>query len=206
MLLSQPAIKTQERLEVMGRELNRLRTLIEDLLNLSRLDLQQFRYNPALKSLNEIIRVLVNDRRTLAEEHQLRLSMELMESIPSIQLDEGLIVQAISNLLTNALNYTPAGGEVTIRTMDEKKDGNHWVGFSVEDTGPGIAPGEREYLFNRFFRGKAGQSSGAPGTGLGLAIVKQVVDMHGGKIEVPEPKGRGAIFRIWLPAKKQETH
>ena len=76
----------------------------------------------------------------------------------------------------------------------------NWVGFSVEDTGPGIGEDERDRLFERFFRGKASRSSGTPGTGLGLAIVKQVLDRHGGKIEVPvSSPGKGAIFQVWLP-------
>jgi len=94
---------------------------------------------------------------------------------------------------------------VHVRTMLDSRDGREWIGFSVEDTGPGIAAEEREHMFERFYRGKAGHTSGAPGTGLGLAIVKQVVDRHAGRIEVPEIEGRGAIFRVWLPVNGKET-
>jgi signal transduction histidine kinase len=205
MLRAQPSVKTQERLDVIGRELQRLRTLIEDLLNLSRLDLRQVHFNPTLHDLNNIIRSLVEDRRSLAEEHRLTLSTNLQPDLAPVFMDDVLIVQAFSNLLTNALNYTPTGGEVLVETLSETKDGQRWVGFSVKDTGPGIASEDRQHLFERFYRGKAGHSSGAPGTGLGLAIVKQVIDQHGGWIEVPEVAGRGAIFRIWLPADKKET-
>ncbi len=202
MLRAQPSVKTQERLDVIGRELQRLRNLIEDLLNLSRLDLRQVHFNPTRQDLNKIIRSLVEDRRSLAEEHRLTLSTKLQPDLEPVFVDDVLIVQAFSNLLTNALNYTPVGGEVLVETLSETRDGQHWVGFSVKDTGPGIASEDRQHLFERFYRGKAGHSSGAPGTGLGLAIVKQVIDQHGGRIEVPDVAGRGAIFRIWLPAEK----
>ncbi|MBI4732582.1 MAG: GAF domain-containing protein [Chloroflexi bacterium] len=205
MLRAQPSVKTQERLDVIGRELQRLRSLIENLLNLSRLDLRQVHFIPMFHDINNIIRSLVEDRRSLAEERRLNLSVDLQSDMQPVSVDEAMIVQAVSNLLTNALNYTPSGGEVRVRTMSVVKDGEHWVGFAVEDTGPGIAEEDRQHLFERFYRGKAGHTSGAPGTGLGLAIVKQVVDRHGGRIEVPEVSGQGAVFEVWLPADKKET-
>lgn len=206
MLRAQPTVKTQERLDVIGRELQRLRNQIENLLDLSRLDLGRVHFNPAERDLNSVIRPLVEDRRSLAEERQLALVAEFQPDLPVASFDEDLLVQAVSNLLTNALNYTPPGGQVWVRTMYTMDGSNCWAGFSVEDSGPGIAEEERTHLFERFYRGRAGHSSAASGTGLGLAIVKQVVDLHGGRIEVPKAVGgRGAVFRIWLPAKIKET-
>lgn len=206
MLRAQPAIKTQERLDVINRELQRLRILIEDLLNLSRLDLGQVHFNPVERDLNDVVRSLAEDRRPLAEERRLTLTVELQPVLLTVMIDEALMVQVVSNLVTNALNYTPAGGRVWVRTMYTLENEKCWVGLSVEDTGPGISAEERERLFQRFFRGKAGRASTLPGTGLGLAIVKQVMDLHQGRIEVPpSPPGRGAIFRVWLPANKKET-
>lgn len=206
MLRAQPTVKTQERLDVIGRELQRLRSLIENLLNLSRLDLGQIHFNPAEHDLNSVIRPIVEDRRSLAEERRLTLAAEFQPNLPAVSFDEALLVQVVSNLLTNALNYTPPGGRVWVRTMYTVDGDQYWVGFSVEDTGPGIADEERERLFERFYRGKVGHTSGASGTGLGLAIVKQVVDRHAGRIEVPKSApGKGAIFRVWLPAQKKET-
>lgn len=206
MLRAQPAIKTQERLDVINRELQRLRTLIEDLLNLSRLDLGQVHFNPVERDLNDVVRSLAEDRRPLAEERKLTLTVELQPGLPTVVIDEALMVQVVSNLVTNALNYTPAGGQVWVRTMYTLENEKRWVGLSVEDTGPGISAEDRERLFQRFFRGKAGHASTLPGTGLGLAIVKQVVDLHHGRIEVPpSPPGRGAIFLVWLPEKEKET-
>jgi signal transduction histidine kinase len=132
--------------------------------------------------------------------------VEFRPDLPPVSFDEALMVQVVSNLLTNALNYTPPGGQVWVRTMYTLDGDKSWVGFSVEDTGPGVADEERDHLFERFYRGKAGHSSGASGTGLGLAIVKQVLDRHGGRIDVPKAApGHGAIFRVWLPVKEKET-
>ena len=110
----------------------------------------------------------------------------------------------LSILLTNAINYTPTGGQVTIKTQSTQLDGKPYAGFSVSDTGSGIPPYEIPHLFERFFRGKVGRDSGAPGTGLGLAIAKEIVQRHNGKIELAEQKENsiGTTFQIWLPSEE----
>jgi PAS domain S-box-containing protein len=205
MLNAHPAEKTKERLGVIGRELQRLRALIENLLNLSRLDLGQATFNPRPRDLNQLIQNLVDDRRVLAEERNLTLKEELDPSLPAVWLDEAMIVQAVSNLLTNALNYTPKGGQVYMRTkiMDGQPDKPRVV-FSIQDTGPGINEADLPHLFERFYRGKAGHETGTPGTGLGLVIVKQVVEKHHGRIEVENTAdGHGAVFTVWLPVEQE---
>jgi signal transduction histidine kinase len=208
MLKAQPNIKSAERLEVIGRELQRLRTLIEELLNLSRFDLGQVRPRFIPCDLNALIQTLMDDRRSLAEERGLTLNTILQSNLESVWMDEPTITQAVSNLLTNAMNYTPRGGKIIVETMTKFLGEERWVGFRVQDTGRGIDDHEKPHLFERFFRGKAGHDSGAPGTGLGLAIVKQVVEIHHGKIDVEKGKsGSGAMFTVWLPGKQpQETN
>jgi signal transduction histidine kinase len=208
MLRAQPTTKTEERLDVIGRELQRLRSLIEDLLNLSRLDLGHVTFRPVSSDLNKLIQTLVNDRQALSKERSLTLTSELQSDLGLIVLDEPTMVQAVSNLLTNALNYTPAGGQVLIKTIVSQEDGNPWAGFSVEDTGLGISAEDLPHLFERFYRGGAARQSAAPGTGLGLAIVKQVVDRHHGRIDVQNGvNGKGTKFTVWLPVKQpQETN
>jgi PAS domain S-box-containing protein len=205
MLQANPEVKTQERLDVIGREIHRLRVLIEDMLKLSRLDTGQVAFRPMPQDLNKIIRTLVNDRKTIAEERNLSLILKLQHGVPITWLDEVMIVQVLSNLLTNALNYTPAGGQVHISTRRvEDHAGKVWSVFSVEDTGPGISQEDLPHLFDRFYRGMAGHVAGVPGTGLGLAIVKQLVDRHHGRIEVGNvPDGHGAIFTVWLPVDQE---
>ena len=200
LLRAQPAIKTEERLDVIGRELQRLRNLIEDLLNLSRLDQGQISIRLAEKDINQVIQTLVNDRRALAVDKGLVLSTQLSDNLGLVSFDEPTMMQAISNLLTNAMNYTPVGGKVLVRTYREDGVDQDWACFSVEDTGPGISPDDLPHLFERFYRGKVGQQAGTPGTGLGLAIVKQVVDFHGGQIEISKGAGDcGALFTVRIP-------
>jgi PAS domain S-box-containing protein len=208
MLRSQPKVKSEERLDVIGRELQRLRTLIEELLNLSRFDLGQVKPKFVRFDLNSLVQTLINDRRSLTEDRGLTLILNLQPDLELVWLDEQAISQAIANLLTNAMNYTPRGGKVTAATLKENINGDTWVGFRIQDTGDGIDAQDLPHLFERFYRGKAGHNSGAPGTGLGLAIVKQVVDLHQGRIEVENCTGeKGAVFTIWLPLKKeQETN
>jgi signal transduction histidine kinase len=206
-LRSNPGVKAEQRLDVIGRELQRLRSIIEELLNVSRLDQGQVAFFPRLHDLNEIVRTLVDDRRALAEERGLILLADLHPGLPRAWLDEQLTLQAVSNLLTNALNYTPAGGEVRVRTLAGEGDSaSQWIGLRVEDTGPGISAEDLPHLFERFYRGRAGHDSRTPGTGLGLAIVKQVVERHGGRIEVGGgAEGRGSVFTCWLPVEQTGT-
>jgi signal transduction histidine kinase len=84
------------------------------------------------------------------------------------------------------------------------RDGGAWVGITVKDTGPGIDPAEQPYVFDRFYRGKAGWESGKPGTGLGLAIAREIAEQHSGLIEVTSEgvPGGGATFSIWLPVEE----
>lgn len=183
------------------RETNRLAHLIEDLLYLSRLDQGRTPFNPTSLDLNHLAEEYVADRTLMAAERKLTLSLEEDGSLPLALADAKMTSQLLSILLTNALNYTPAGGSVTIRTLAAIDNDKTWVGFSVSDTGPGISRDDQKRLFERFFRGKAGRDSTAPGTGLGLSIAYEIVHRHGGRIEVESGgvPGQGTTFFIWLP-------
>jgi signal transduction histidine kinase/putative methionine-R-sulfoxide reductase with GAF domain len=198
-------IKQPERLDyhlaVVRRETDRLEALIEDLLNLSRLDQERAAFDLIAVDLNHLCREYVADRLPLAATKNLTLTYSEAPDVPVIQGDDRLLGQVLSILLTNALNYTPAGGTVTVETAKRQNSVHRWVGFTVSDTGPGIQPDEQEKLFTRFFRGEAGRKSGAPGTGLGLAIADEIVRRHKGTIEIESSgvPGEGARFIVWLP-------
>lgn len=191
-------------LDRLNRETNRLEHIIEDLLQLSRMDQGSTQLNLVPTDFNKLARQFVTDRKPLAEERGLKLIFKPRSRLPVVYCDEMLLGQALSSLMTNALNYTPAGGQVEIRVRTRQVNTIQWAGLSVQDTGPGVPPGEMSRLFQRFFRGKVGQESGAHGTGLGLAIAKQIVEWHGGEIEVASKGiiGAGATFTIWLPVEK----
>jgi signal transduction histidine kinase len=186
---------------VLRREVDRFENLIEGLLTLSRLDQgrQQFKFEPV--DLPELLAEFVADREALAETEGITLSLEPGEMVASIEGDRRLLEQVLSILTTNALAYTPAGGQITVSVLQRDVDGRLWAGFSVCDTGLGISADEIERLFERFFRGTAGHGSQVSGTGLGLSIAKEIVDRHKGQIEVHSDgqPGKGSTFTVWLP-------
>lgn len=197
-LLDRNPAKRAEYMERIRRETDRLDRTVKDLLQLSRIDQGQDVFLPVPIDLNDTLRAFAIDRRPLAEDKHITLNLNLIEDLPPVSADEGLIGQTISILLTNAINYTPANGEITLSTH---RRAGEWAGFSIRDTGMGINEEDRENLFKRFFRGQAAIESGVHGTGLGLALVKEIIDRHRGKIEMESSgvPGEGTTFTIWLP-------
>ncbi|MGA9191223.1 MAG: GAF domain-containing protein [Anaerolineales bacterium] len=185
-------------IETLNRETERLVTLIEDLLSISRLDAGTSPPELVRMDLNEMSRALVADRSKLFSERGLSLQLRLEASSAEVMADENLIAQVIGNLLTNAMHYTPSGGTVTLRT--EYSESGDWITLSVSDTGVGILPEEKAHLFDRFFRGSASREMKNPGTGLGLAISHEIVDRHQGRIDVESTLGEGSTFKVRLPA------
>ena len=185
-------------LQTIQRESDRLQDLIEDLLHVSRLDLGKIQ--PEIKSvdLNKLVRTLADDRRMLFAKSDLDLRLELDGDLAPVRADPKLLEQVVTNLLSNALNYTPAG-HVTLRTAQARADGASWATVAVIDTGLGIAPAERDNLFERFYRGAASQTTRVPGTGLGLAISQEIMALHHGQITCDTTLGEGSTFTLWLP-------
>jgi two-component system sensor histidine kinase VicK len=196
--------ETDKYLATLNRETDRLHHIIEDVLRLSRLDQGRLQPNITIVDLNELTARYVADRTPLAESHGLTIELLQQSDIPSTQADEGLLGQVLSILLTNAINYTPNGGKIGVCTQTSRLGTKQAIRFSVSDTGPGIPPEEQAYLFQRFFRGTAGRGSGRPGTGLGLAIAKEIVELHGGQIELESEgvSGHGSTFHVWIPVQE----
>ncbi len=197
--------RSETYLITLQRETRRLEDLIEGLLMLSRLDQERVQLTLAPVDLNALAQAYVTDRAPLADSRELKLSFQPTPDLPPARADEKLIGQVLSVLLTNAFNYTPGGGAVIVSTLvaDAAADGTpKQVGLSVVDNGLGIPQEEHSRMFERFFRGKAGRDSNISGTGLGLAIAREIVDRHGGRIEVESSgvPGSGAAFTVWLPA------
>lgn len=184
------------------REVDRLGALIDDLLRLSRLDQGRVHLEITDVDLNTVAKEYVDDRTPFAESQELSLKFEEQPDLQSVQADQGLIGQVLSVLLTNAINYTPAGGQVIVKVHADWHEGEYRTGFSVSDNGPGISEKDMSHLFERFYRGSVGRDSGSPGTGLGLSIAHEIVELHGGQIEVESEgiPGKGTTFTVWLPS------
>ncbi len=191
----------EKHLTVLERETSRLEHIVDDLLNLSRLDQGRTNFTPQLIDLNPIAQNLVFDRQLQAETKSLTLSFSGASELPKVLGDEGLFEQALSILLTNALNYTPVGGQVSVRTRIA--DQNRVI-VEVEDTGTGIPEEEQAYLFTRFFRGTRGRESGTAGTGLGLSIAQEIIERMQGSIDVESTVGVGSLFRLSMPIPSQD--
>jgi PAS domain S-box-containing protein len=188
-------------LAALHREAERLRQMIEDLLDISRLDRETTPIELAAIDLHQLLASLVADRATLAVERGLTLEYLPTAESPLALAEASMLTQVVSNLLTNALNYTPAGGSVTVQTHRQRAAAQDWITLTVRDTGPGIAAHELPHVFERFYRGEVGRKAKAPGTGLGLAISKEIVEKLGGRITVesqPATEGRGTAFTVWL--------
>jgi signal transduction histidine kinase len=183
-------------LDTLNRETDRLIALIEDLLAISRLDAGTAVPRPAQVDLNQVAKELATDRQRLFAERELGLEVSLEADMPPVMADESMLTQAIATLLTNAMNYTPDGGQVWIETASQPPE---WVTLTVRDTGLGITRNELSQIFERFFRGTASRMVGNPGTGLGLAICQEIVARQDGKITVESTVGEGSSFTIWLP-------
>ena len=189
----------------MDRETLRLERLIKDLLDLSRVQSEQRAEKPRRRepiNLHDTIDTVLQDNRAWAERQQTGLAHEAEHvPLPWIMGDPDQIVRALTNLVANALNYTPENGKVTVRTRAEgpEQAPAEWVIIEVADTGIGIPEADLPNIFERFYRGTNVDPS-SPGTGLGLAIIKEIVELHGGTIEVESEEGVGSTFRLRLPA------
>lgn len=194
MTAGQPAKRDHYLLQATA-QMTRLRKLIDDILDLSRLERQQQPLNLELLDLNELVAHILTEQQPVAEVSGLELAVRLTTKPLPFSGDRGQMLRVIRNLVANALKYTPAGS-VQVSTID---DGAR-VGVQVRDTGMGIATADLPHVFERFYRGQQVAQSAIPGTGLGLAIVREIVEKHGGAVEVESMLGAGSTFQLWLPA------
>jgi signal transduction histidine kinase len=187
-------------LDVMRQQIGRLSQLMSDILSLSRLEMSRGRIRFALVDFNQLVEQTVSSLEMRIESADLHLTCKLEPDLPLVSGEPNQLAQIVSNLLSNAINYTPAGKEVIVRTSRRQHEGNWGICFAVKDTGKGIAEEERQLIFQRFYRGQQEGQSNMPGTGLGLAIVQEVVSLHGGQVAFESELGKGSTFRVWLPA------
>ncbi len=186
--------KREGYLTVVKQQAKRLGQLVDDILNLSRLEMGRHRVAFEPIDFNDLIDQIVTAHQPRAESVNLVLTFEPQLDLPTIVGEVNQLAQVVTNLIGNALNYTLAG---SVRLSTCRKDDE--VGLIVEDTGIGIAPDDIPHIFDRFYRGRRTQRRETPGTGLGLAIVKEIVDLHQGRIEVESDVKQGTAFKVWLP-------
>jgi len=190
--------KQRHMLERSSRRIKELLNLISDLLDIPRIETGQI--VPEIKevSLRQVVKRACDDMRERAKEKGVKLKIELPQSLSKIPCSSPRLQQVITNLVSNAINYTPEG-EVTIRVTEGHKD----MQVEVIDTGIGIPPQDQPRVFDDFFRASNVE---AKGTGLGLSIAKRIVEAHGGSIYVESPcpeSNTGSKFTFTLPKKRK---
>ncbi len=186
----------EEFLRVIDSQAERLRRLIENLLNLARIEAGVVQVEKKVVPLNEVLEEAVRVLRPSAEEKSIQLRSELSSLCLRVLGDRDQLLQATINLVSNAIKYTPQGGWVVVRSRSRDDQ----VQFEVEDSGVGMSPEEAKRVFDKFYRIKK-DSHMASGTGLGLPLAKSIIeDLHGGRIRVESNPGQGSLFIVELPS------
>jgi two-component system sensor histidine kinase KdpD len=180
-------------------EAGRLNRLIRNLLNMTRLESGAVRVNKELYPLEEIIEAVLTRLGDQFGPGGRRLAIVIPSDLPLIPLDSILIEQVFTNLLENALRYTPAASPIEVSAQAE---GNE-VRVEVTDRGPGLPKGDEKRIFDKFYH--AGTMGNRGGVGLGLAICRGIVEAHGGQIWAENREGGGAVFRFTLPLDRGTT-
>ncbi|MCI0394961.1 MAG: PAS domain S-box protein [Chloroflexi bacterium] len=178
-------------LDVLKKETGRLQSFIEDILELSRVEMGHSRRQLVPVDLNRLATQVVAMHQPRAEAAGLCLIFKPAPGLPPLRSEPNQLTQIVTNLLVNAINYTPAG---TIEVSTRLDQSGQQLCLVVADTGMGIPAEDLPHLFDRFYRGQQAAQSNIPGTGLGLSIVKEIVELHGGRIEVESVLGIGSTF------------
>jgi signal transduction histidine kinase len=194
LLMSTNEVQQKRNYHIIRQETDRLENMIEDLLLLSRLDeLDELSSEPT--DLNRVAQAAADEVRSLVAARRQSLEVRLAESLPTAPLNASDVRRAITNLIENAIRYTPDGGSIQIETRADRAD----VVLQVSDTGCGIADDDLPHIFERFYRSQQSAQAHESGTGLGLAIVKKVVDKHNGQIEASSVLDEGTTFVVRFP-------
>lgn len=192
--------KARRYLKILEDQTKRLVQLTEDMLEITSLDSGQGATAWESVSLPIIIETITTRFRDRAEASGLTFTATpLAPLLPEVKGDQARLTQAVGELVENALNFTPQGGQVTVQGTVVEEAGHRWVTIAVHDTGPGIPPEEQEAIFDRFYRGSLAESGAIPGTGLGLSIAREIVLAHGGRVSVESQLMIGSTFTLWLP-------
>jgi signal transduction histidine kinase len=176
-----------------NKDAQRLNRMIDEMLDLDRMESGRMTIHPERMDLNSVVEEAVDRVRPNAPNHT--LTLDLQSHLPQIQADRDRITQVASNLLNNAVKYSPTGGRITVTTRAEGDQ----LRLDVRDEGLGIPPEALETIFERYSRVDSQATKDIPGTGLGLPIVRQIVQLHGGKVWAESELGRGSVFHVVLP-------
>ncbi len=175
-------------LQTAYKNIQRLNRLVSDLLELSRLDAKQIKPQPENFSIAELAQDVIQKLHPQAVKKNIELKSKWSTGIPFVSADIGMIERALSNLIENALTYTPEKGKVWVELHNISDS----VSVSIKDTGKGVTPEDLPHIFERFYRGDKSRTT--EGTGLGLAITKKIIEVHDSVIKVSSTINQGTTF------------
>jgi signal transduction histidine kinase len=176
-----------------NKDSQRLNRMINEMLDLDRMESGRMTIHPERMDLNAVVEDVAARVRPNAPNHT--LTLDLQPDLPPIQADRDRMTQVASNLLNNAVKYSPTGGRITMTT----RAGGGELRFDVRDEGLGVPPDALETIFERYSRVDSQATRDIQGTGLGLPIVRQIVGLHGGRVWAESELGRGSVFHVVLP-------
>jgi len=191
-------------LQIIARQVERLSTIVQDLLALSRIEQENTVHQLELKNVKvrELVDGAMESCNAKAGAKNISVTIDVQESLTA-ELEPALIEEALINLIDNAINYSAEGSIVRVCVKSTAADG--MITFSVSDNGPGIAPEHHERIFERFYRVDKARSRKLGGTGLGLSIVKHIALVHGGEVSLESVPGEGSTFFIRIPPGKRSS-
>ena len=189
----------EERLVTVNSEVQRLSRLVDALLKLSRLENRSSPLKQELVNVGELIDGIIVTHEMFVADSGLTIDYEAQPDVYVVG-DPDMIRQATANLISNAVRYTPEGGSIHVRV----RRGDIMASIAVQDTGIGLTREEARMVFSRFWRADAGRNRESGGLGIGLAVVKEIVDRHGGWVQVEGEKDKGACFTIHIPLYDEE--
>ena len=182
-------------LEIILDHSRRLARLTDDLLKLSKMDADRLELEIRRLSVSQFVEGCIETTQKPAADKDLRISVNLQSFVPDIAADRRRLAEVLQNLLDNAMQYTPSGGQIMVSASADDSE----VTFTVSDTGIGIPRADQPRIFERFYRVDVARSREVGGTGLGLSIAKHLVEAHGGRIWVESQVGQGSQFHFTVP-------
>jgi signal transduction histidine kinase len=192
--------EVHQMLDIVVRNTERLRLLVEDMLSVSRNGHEESPLHLTPVRLARTLEIVTAALRPLATLQNVTIAIAPAPEDPEIQADEVQLQQVFTNLVSNAIKFTPGGGRIDVGTvLQADADGTRRATVSVSDTGMGISQDEITHIFTRFYRASNAMSGAVPGTGLGLAITQDIVKRHGGRIDVASELGAGTTVSVSLP-------
>ena len=183
-------------LSIASRNCKRLSLLINDLLDLAKLESGKMGIKLAPCFINQVIDESIEGLIAWANTRSVVLVQKVQENLPEVKIDADKIIQVLNNLVGNAIKFTPSNGIITVSAQLQNE---HEVIVTVQDTGVGIAKDELEKIFTKFYQTEKRIATDVSGTGIGLSIAKEIVELHGGKIWVESDSGQGAKFSFTIP-------